>query len=225
MKKLVLIGTIMASLVGVSAFGQGYFNFTGGKSSVWDGFSGASSTRDTLINVAFLWAANGDTAAVSSILASTSNNVTTATSSYSAAAAWTAILTDPNFTVALDVNNGNAPGVITSTATGGWIYKTGAANQIGVLNTVAGNTYSLYVIGYANGGNTALTPAQAAAAGASVGWSAVQSWQFNASTATLNTLSAFQIGVAGTLGPVPEPTTLALAGLGGLGLLLFRRRQ
>ena len=26
-----------------------------------------------------------------------------------------------------------------------------------------------------------------------------------------------------TVGPVPEPTTLALAGLGGLGLLLFRR--
>jgi hypothetical protein len=29
----------------------------------------------------------------------------------------------------------------------------------------------------------------------------------------------------GSLGPVPEPSTLALAGLGGLGLLLFRRRK
>jgi hypothetical protein len=28
-----------------------------------------------------------------------------------------------------------------------------------------------------------------------------------------------------TVGPVPEPSTLALAGLGGLGLLLFRRRK
>ena len=29
----------------------------------------------------------------------------------------------------------------------------------------------------------------------------------------------------GSVEPVPEPTTLALAGLGGLGLLLFRRRK
>ena len=28
-----------------------------------------------------------------------------------------------------------------------------------------------------------------------------------------------------TVAPVPEPTTMALAGLGGLGLLLFRRKQ
>jgi hypothetical protein len=33
-----------------------------------------------------------------------------------------------------------------------------------------------------------------------------------------------QIG-AGTFAPVPEPSTLALAGLSGLGLLLFRRRK
>ena len=31
--------------------------------------------------------------------------------------------------------------------------------------------------------------------------------------------------VSGTVAPVPEPTTLALAGLGGLSLLLFRRRK
>jgi hypothetical protein len=29
----------------------------------------------------------------------------------------------------------------------------------------------------------------------------------------------------GVTEPVPEPTTLALAGLGGLSLLLFRRRK
>ena len=27
------------------------------------------------------------------------------------------------------------------------------------------------------------------------------------------------------MGPVPEPSTLALAGLGGMGMLLFRRRK
>jgi len=31
--------------------------------------------------------------------------------------------------------------------------------------------------------------------------------------------------LSGTVVPVPEPTTLALAGLGGLSLLLFRRRK
>ena len=31
--------------------------------------------------------------------------------------------------------------------------------------------------------------------------------------------------INGFIEPVPEPTTLALAGLGGLSLLLFRRRK
>jgi hypothetical protein len=52
---------------------------------------------------------------------------------------------------------------------------------------------------------------------------------FNASTTYGGTYNAdmadYTAGLMGDITPVPEPTTLALAGLTGLGLLLFRRRK
>ena len=52
---------------------------------------------------------------------------------------------------------------------------------------------------------------------------------FNASTTYGGTYTAdmadYTAGLMGNITPVPEPSTLALAGLSGLGLLLFRRRK
>ena len=47
----------------------------------------------------------------------------------------------------------------------------------------------------------------------------------NASTALPNGDPIFDLNTPLYLLPVPEPATMALAGLGGLGLLLFRRRR
>jgi hypothetical protein len=58
MKKIILIASLTASLTGLSAFGQGYFQFVTGKSQVWDCFTGSPQLATT-VNVAFLWAANG----------------------------------------------------------------------------------------------------------------------------------------------------------------------
>jgi len=46
-----------------------------------------------------------------------------------------------------------------------------------------------------------------------------------ASAADANGLPIFSLNTQLYLLPVPEPTSLALAGLGGLSLLLFRRRK
>jgi len=219
MKKLVLISALVATFGGAT-FGQGYFNFQGTKSAVWDGFTTpTTSQRDSNVNVAFLWAASGSVPGVTNATGMTyvPNTTTVANSTYSAAAAWTAILTDPNFTLA--VNSANSAVAVAQTLSSG-AFQYGAG-QFGVTGTAVGGTYAVYEIGWSA---AYATPALAAAsANPYVGWSGVFTYTAQASTSTpVNMAAPAQWGVAGT---VPEPTTLALAGLGGLGLLLFRRRK
>jgi len=213
MKKLVIIGTLIATFSG-AAFGQGYFLFTGGKSTVWDG-SGSVAARTSNINVAFLWAASG-TPLVDSIAASTPTTATTANQTWTAAAAWTAILTDPTFTLALNANAGNAVAVQQTLSTGAFSYNGGAVFP--VLNSLA-TTYQLFEIAWSS---AYATPQLAAANNGMVGWSAPFTYTATVFTATPNPMNGTAFGTGGL---VPEPSTLALAGLGGLGLLLFRRRK
>ena len=217
MKKLVLISTLIASFAGVSAFGQGYFQFTGGKSQVYDGFSTGVSHTATTVDVAFLWAASGDVPEVSSIMSAVPTTATTGNSTYLTSAAWSAILTDPNFTLA--VNNASSTlASVASLATGAVSYNTGTA--FAVSGTSPSTTYSLFMIGW-NG--LYATPALAAANGSAVGWSSVFSYTAATVTGIPQNMSGLapNFGVAG----VPEPTTIALCGLGALSLLAFRRRK
>jgi len=220
MKKLVLISTLVASLAGMSAFGQGWFQFQTGKSQVWDGYSTGTAHLGATVNVSFLWAANGDTPSISAIAASIPNTANIASApgnSYTTAAAWADILSDPNFTLAVNTANSQVA-VALSAANGGVAYNGGGA--FGVQNTSPG-AYSVYMIGW----NSAYaTPALAAAAGTYVGWSAPFSYTATANTIIPGNFSGVtpQFGVAGL---IPEPSTIALAGLGSLGMLLFRRRK
>jgi hypothetical protein len=225
MKKIIAISLVAVSFAATSAFGQGYFQFTSGKSQAYDGFTtpGVSVLGPT-VNVAFLWAAAATTPAVDAFATRslpTGNNTTT--TAYTAAQAWTAILTGP-FTLAHNSADSSLVTALTS-ATGVVSYNGGGG--FGVLGTTDSIAYTIYEISWSS---AYATPALAAAAngglGSAVGWSAPV--QYTPVTQTNPGIIPFTglFPSFGTFLPiVPEPTTLALAALGGASLLLFRRKK
>jgi len=216
MKKLLLIVTMAAALSGVSAFGQGYFLFTGPTKGVWDGWSSGVSHLDSSNNVAFLWSPTGFTPSINSLGASTQTNSPIPV--VDATAAWNAILTDTHYQLAQNQNAGNAVAVIQEASNGAWNYNAGV--DFPVTGTAPG-TYSVFVIGW---NRAYATPAAAAAAGSPVGWSSAFNYTAVDSVSGANffaTSGFVPFGVA----PVPEPSTFALAGLGAAAMLIFRRRK
>jgi hypothetical protein len=113
MKKIIAISMLAATLAGSSAFGQGYFAFTGGKSQAWDGFTTpGTSVADASVDVAFLWATGTPTPSVDALLTTTPHTANSTTAeSYTVAQAWSDILTDPNFHLAVDATTANAGNV------------------------------------------------------------------------------------------------------------------
>jgi hypothetical protein len=142
--------------------------------------------------------------------------------SLSGTTAWADILGDSNFILATNLTTASVISA-TSSSLGTISYLSGGT--IVVTNTASGGgTASIIAIGW----NSAYaTPQLAQANNSPVGWSAVFTYAYKAgpvpgpagTPGNMNGL--FQFGVA----PVPEPATMALAGLGGLSLLLFRRRK
>ena len=184
MKKLVLISTIMATFASLSAFGQGYFQFATAKSQVYDGFSTGVAHASSSVDVAFLWAASGAVPEVSSILSSVPTTATTGNTTWTTTAAWSAILSDPNFTLAVEFGNAVRWQVATTTA-GAISYNGGGA--FGGPLTTSPAPYTLFMIGW-NGAYA--TPALASAAGAAVGWSSA----FNYTPLAASTLSSSMSG-------------------------------
>jgi hypothetical protein len=135
-------------------------------------------------------------------MSSVPSTATVNSSSWQTASAWTAILSDPNFTFV-----GNS--IVRSAANGSYSFTDPAPGF------PLGTTITLFVIGF--DGNYA-TPTLAAAANSAVGWSLPVNYTFTFPTPT-GPVPSF--GVAGI---IPEPDSTALAGLGGLFLLLFRRQ-
>lgn len=194
------------TVCGLSAFGQGYFTFGGGPGSVWDGSPGGSTRGPAVYNVAFLWGTGTplvDTATI-----------------YNAGAAWAAILTDPIFQFAFNANS-DALVVAATTANGSFSYN--GATTFPVTGTAAGGgSTTMYLIAWLAADGS--TPAAAAAAGSPMGWSNPFTYAYTSSIGTPPTLAMSGFLPFGAA-PIPEPSTLALAGLGSLSLLLFRRRK
>ncbi len=229
MKKLILMSSLAIMFVSLSAFGQGYFTFTGSTRQVWDGWSTAGVAKNDITNsVAFLWGSG--TPLVDSIQSAVSTNALagvsasgTTNGAYSVTTAWADILGDSSFHLATNFANGL---VVTtnSNANGSWVYQFNGGQAFGVTNTAPNFLYQIFAIGWDNAGGLYLTPQAAAAAGVYVGWSSVFNYT-STDVPPLGNPPAMTITSFGVAGAVPEPGTMALAGLGGLLLLAFRRRK
>jgi hypothetical protein len=131
--------------------------------------------------------------------------------------------------------------VAASTATAGRFLPT-APNGDGtttVPGLTGGNSYNFVVVGWSANLGTTLAAAQAALSTAGVsgfiGQSAVSGPIATGNGGSLPAsavfggiapaIQAFTLGSFSNVAVIPEPTTLALAGLGGASLLLFRRRK
>lgn len=221
MKKLLILSSLCAMFVGLSAFGQGFINFASGKSQTYYNLvpgGGAASTLD----VSFLWGTANVTPAIAtltgmnSVPTSTPTNVTVAWGGANpVASAWTEILGDANYTLAHNQNANNAVPVQLALANGSFNY-----GNVALLGSSPGTIYLFEIAWLAAYGST---PAAAQSAGSPLGWGNVFSYSLVASTSTPGPISG--ANGFGTFLPIPEPSTLALAGLGGLSLLLFRRRK
>ncbi len=217
MKKIIALSLLAVTLASTSAFGQGYFIFSSGKSQVWDGFTTAgTSAIGATENTAFLWAAASTSTPMP--LASTPTNGTSLTpESYTVAQAWTTILSGA-FTLAQN-SSGNTLVVSPTLSNGSISYNSGVS--FGVTGTAINTTYSVFEIAW----NSAYaTPALAAANNSAVGWSSVFQYAAVDTVGFANTMPTTKFGVF-TPASVPEPGTMALAALGGASLLLFRRRK
>ncbi len=224
-KKLILAGVILTT-ASITTFAQGYFNFATAKSYVYDNFTtqGTTVVAPGTVDVAFLWAVTGTTDLLSPAGNPTNNTTafTPANNPYNSITAmliagWNIATNTANNSVASIVDN--ASGV----AKGGIAYNGGVGFQ--VAGTTAGNAYSVVVIGW---DSTYTTLAAAIAANAAVGWSDLFTYASGASSSSpISLFSGSGMTAFGTtpITVVPEPSTMALAGLSGLAALLFRRKK
>jgi len=215
MKKLITI--VAVAVTGFASFGQGFFSFTGNTKTAWDDFTSTPRLAASL-NVGFLWGASG-TALITGLANNVPTNSVSLPNSLTPAQAWTAITTDPNYTVA--VNNGSSAVVVQPTlSNGSWQYN--SSGTFGVTGTSVGTTYTVIVFGWSS---AYANPGAALGANSPVGWSAPFSYTAVSSIGTPATMAASGLVPFGVATAVPEPATIALAGLGGLSLLALRRKK
>jgi len=216
MKKTLLALVVVAA--GLTSFGQGYFADSTGLHTIWTtngtgGYTYSSAGLDT----AFLFGSG--TAEISGIAQSTATNGTSITSSQ-LTTAWSDILTDPSYTLA---TNSNTSALVVGLGAANGSSAAGSGG-FPVAGTLTGTTYSIYLISWSDAYSS---PQAAAAAGADVGWSKTFSYTTVTSIGTPETFTTAGFSAFGlaTVVPSPEPSTIALAGLGVSALVAFRRRN
>jgi len=225
MKKLI-ISSLCIAFVGLSAYGQGYMAFASSKSEVYLSGTvggGAASTLD----VSFLWGLNNDASAIAGLtgMAAVGTGMTNGTpeawslgTGSQVGTAWYDILNDPNYALAQNASAGNANPVGIVAANGGFSF-----GNVPVNGSTPDTTYYAFEISWLAADGA--TPALAAAAGSPLGWSAVFSYSLRAASETAGPNPVEPQFGTFLPAPIPEPATIGLGALGGLALLIFRRRK
>jgi hypothetical protein len=221
MKKSLIIAAI-AAFTTVSSYGQGgYIDFQGFLHNVANNWTTPGTISYTTgIDVELFYAPSGTTSPFSNIASSSSP----ASLAYDPATAWDDITGQSAFQAVDGSGGAGTVAMFSDSATGGGAYNGAAAYKAG--NLVGGTTYSFLEVAWWTGYSGQYTTlAEAAAADSYVGWSQV--FSYNALTSGNPAPRVFTGSLVGNydVGGVPEPSTLALAGLGGLALLVFRRRK
>jgi hypothetical protein len=226
MKKQLVIGAIVLA-TGLSSFGdEAWFVFGTEHKFVWDNTSGAGFVAPGTVNVGFVLCdtslnptsilglgtpTNGVAYANWSILDSISGNP---------AEGWF-WATNANSSMTVPVTTADTSAGV---QLGSINYN--SSQPVQVKGTIAGDLYDIYIIGWTGGWTT---PEEAFENEANVGWTDMFTYASGVtSTATtagpppslMGPFGAPPFGVVET----PEPTTMALLGLGGLSLFTFRRR-
>jgi hypothetical protein len=237
MKKLIAILATAIAASGVTAFGQDWISFSVANSSIWlnTGTTPAmpavsagtvdavllfstTSAADLLSSVGTEFGLRGSGVALDQV----ATNATSLGGANPQGALATMLGAGGGWNVANDMAlGGNTNAAVandTASGKGGITYNGGAPFQVAGVTLGSGATMEEVVLAYnASAGSWASATA--------LGWS--NPFQNSVGTsvgdvfATSTQASANQFGIV----TVPEPTTLALAGLGGLATLMLRRRK
>jgi hypothetical protein len=220
MKRLLALTITLITAIGTNAFAQGYVLFVTGKASVYDEFTtpGTGVVAPGDVTATFLWAAAGTTDPLGAGVAT--NGVSSLSGGWNTVAS----MLSSGWNIATDYD-ASAEADVADNATGSFkgelVYNGGTSFQL--ANAASGSTYEFVVIGWDNL-TGATTLGQAMTDNVAMGWSS--SFDYTLESPAGTSLETFSqsgetpFGIA----PVPEPATLALAGLGGLSMLFLRRK-
>lgn len=205
--------------IGINAFAQeGYVLFVTPKNYVYDEFItpgiGVVSPGD--VTVTFLWAPVETPDPLGSGVPT--SGISNVGSGWSTVAS----MLSSGWTVAQNASSGNAEADVAVTSQGGINYNGGS--DFPAENMTGGNAYEFVVIGWDNLTGAA-TLENAMGDEVPMAWSNPFDYATGATvTATVEEFSESGMNPFG-VAPVPEPASLALAGLGGFSLLFIRRRK
>jgi len=222
MKKTLLSLTVIAAAI--SSFAQGDFYFNPPASTLWETNGSGTWVKATPNSLETSFLIGSGTSPLESIAAGTGTNAGTATFITTAqdTAAWNDILNSTGGFI-LATNNGTSALVTQLNGANGSITYNGGASFY-VTGSTASAATSVVLISWPA---AYATPVLAAAAGAPLGWSQEFSYTPQSGVTAPASMTSSLVGNFGLveITATPEPSTIALAGLGVSALVAFRRRN